>query len=124
MISIRDGWVTMKVWELISNGIIPFLHPNYDDQHHIAVPEFLRLSKPEELHERIEQLENDPVLYNKILQECQYLITPDDTSGRVLCDKITSTINNYRSSTTGTKSYDEVLQEIADDSNDLTHFFG
>lgn len=124
MISIRDGWVTMKVWELISNGIIPFLHPNYDDQHHIAVPEFLRLSKPEELHERIEQLEKDPVLYNKILQECQYLITPDDTSGEVLCNKITSTINNYRSSTTGTKSYDEVLQEIADDSNDLTHFFG
>ena len=124
MISISDGWVTMKVWELIGNGIIPFLHPNYDTQRHVNVPDFLRLEKPEDLHARIEQLENDPELYESVLQECKDLIEEDDINGQNLNRTIYTAINKYDSASNGTKSYDEVLQEIADNSNDLTQFFG
>lgn len=90
MISITDGWVTMKVWELLSHGIIPFMHPNYDTQKHCKLPDFIRLSKPSDLGERIEMLENDPALYEKILKECLDAITEDELSGKFLSDTILS----------------------------------
>lgn len=88
MISIADGWVTMKVWELLSHGIIPFMHPNYDTQKHCKLPDFIRLSKPSDLGERIEMLENDVDLYNKILKECLDAITTNDLNGQFLSDTI------------------------------------
>jgi hypothetical protein len=122
MISITDGWVTMKVWELIGNGIIPFLHPNYDTQHHVNLPAFLRLEKPGDLIERIQQLENDPELYQSLLSQCKDLIKEGDTNGQNLNSKIFSAINKYSSPSDGTKSYDEVLKEINDNNTDLTQF--
>jgi hypothetical protein len=90
MISIKDGWVTMKIWELIAHGIIPFMHPNYDTQKHCKVPDFIRISSPSELHEKIEQLEADPELYKKILDECLAAITDGDLSGDTISKMILS----------------------------------
>ena len=95
MISISDGWVTMKLWELISHGVIPFMHPNYDSQKHIKVPEFIRITEPQDLHNKIEMLENDPDLYRSILQECLDLISNSDIDGTTLNNTILSTINKY-----------------------------
>lgn len=91
MISIADGWVTMKVWELLSHGIIPFMHPNYDTQKHCNLPDFIRINNPTELHDKIEFLENNPEEYTKLLKECLSQITIDDTSGKTL----SNTILNY-----------------------------
>ena len=84
IISIKEGWATMKIWELISHGVIPFLHPNYDSQFNINIPEFLRVKSPEELHKKIEYLENNPEAYKLIFEVCQDLITEDDINGKNL----------------------------------------
>lgn len=81
MISIADGWVTMKVWELLSHGIIPFMHPNYDTQKHCKLPDFIRINNPNELHEKIEYLENNHAEYERILNECLSAITIGDITG-------------------------------------------
>lgn len=81
VIPIKKGWVTSKYIEMIYNGIIPFFHPTYDEQKHCKVPNYLRLQKPEDLYKKIDELENNPELYNKILNECLQCITDDDLSG-------------------------------------------
>lgn len=81
IIPIKKGWVTAKWVEMIANGIIPFFHPTYDEQKHCNVPDYIRISKPEELGEKIAELESNPELYNKILSECLACITEDDLNG-------------------------------------------
>lgn len=88
IIPIKPGWVTAKWVEMISNGIIPFFHPTYDEQKHCKVPDFIRLSKPSDLGQKIAELESNPELYNKILSECLACITQDDLSGQKLANTI------------------------------------
>ena len=58
-IPIKKGWVTAKFWEMAHYGIIPFLHPDYDSQDNLNVPEFFRIKDSKDLHDKIELLEND-----------------------------------------------------------------
>ena len=82
IIPIKEGWVTMKFWEMILNGIIPFMHPDYDSQNNLKVPKFLRIKDPEELHKKIEYLEKNPEIYQKLLKELKSMITEDDFNGK------------------------------------------
>jgi hypothetical protein len=93
IIPIAKGWVTSKYIEMISYGIIPFFHPDYDTQKHLKVPDFIRVSSPDELHRKIELLEHDIDLYNHILDECKSLITEDDISGVTLNNLIIKNLN-------------------------------
>ncbi len=95
IIPIQKGWVTMKFWEMIQNGIIPFFHPHYDEQKHLEVPEFLRLKKPEDLAKRIKKLEDNPEIYKKLLMQLQNMITPDDVSGKTLTDTIINSLQQH-----------------------------
>ena len=92
MISITDGWVTMKIWEFISHGVIPFMHPNYDTQNNCKVPDFIRINNPEDLHNKIEFLENNPEEYKKILNECLSLIKEGDVNGSTLWSMISDNL--------------------------------
>jgi hypothetical protein len=58
-IPIKKGWATAKFWEMAHYGIIPFLHPDYDSQDNLNVPEFFRIKDSKDLHDKIELLEND-----------------------------------------------------------------
>lgn len=88
IIPIKPGWVTAKWVEMISNGIIPFFHPTYDEQKHCKVPDFIRLSKPSDLGEKIAQLEADPQLYGEVLRDCLACITVNDLNGKTLSNTI------------------------------------
>lgn len=88
IIPIKPGWVTAKWVEMISNGIIPFFHPTYDEQKHCKVPDFIRLTNPSDLGEKIAQLEADPQLYGQILYECLSCIMVNDLNGKTLSDTI------------------------------------
>jgi hypothetical protein len=114
MVSITDGWVTMKVWELISHGIIPFMHPNYDNQMHCKVPDYIRISEPAELHTKIEELENNPVLYKKILSECINAMTDDDFSGKKLSDTILNSCPNINKVGIEIKPFEHEERELDD----------
>lgn len=75
IVPISPGWVTGKFWEMLQYGIIPFMHPDYDSQRHLPAPDFIRVKSPKELQDKIEQLEQDPALYNSIRAELKALLT-------------------------------------------------
>lgn len=68
MIPIGKGWATAKYWEMAHYGVLPFFHPWYDTQCNIPAPDFLRVSSPNELWDRIDQLNADDQLYENILR--------------------------------------------------------
>lgn len=90
IIPIKKGWVTSKWVEMICNGIIPFFHPTYDEQGHCNVPDYIRLKSPSELNEKIEELNSNKQLYQKILDECIKSINYKDITGETLSDVIIS----------------------------------
>jgi len=84
IIPIEKGWVTAKFWEMLYYGIIPFLHPYYDDQKHLPIPDFLRIKSPKELFKKIELLENNKNEYNKLLIYLMKLIKDEYLDGSYL----------------------------------------
>lgn len=71
---------TMKFWECLEYGVIPFLHKNYDKDKILrgyGFPDFLRVNSPEELKNKIEIIENDETLYKALLNELKSMLTPD-----------------------------------------------
>jgi predicted CoA-binding protein len=65
-IPIKKGWVTAKFWEMAHYGIIPFLHPTYDEQKHLDVPAFLRVKDSKELFDKIKFLEENTEAYDQL----------------------------------------------------------
>lgn len=84
IIPIQKGWVTAKFWEMINYGIIPFMHPYYDEQNHINCPDFIRVKSPEELLEKINYLENNEFDYKKLLKSLQDLLKDEYYNGEYI----------------------------------------
>lgn len=94
IVSIREEWVTFKYIEMIGYGVIPFFHKNYDSLRLLNVPDLLRVNNPEELKERIEILENDAELYNKMIRELQeQFFTKDVLDGSLMNKKMIGYLN-------------------------------
>ena len=89
IIPIAKGWVTSKYIEMIHAGVIPFLHPTYDEQGHLPIPEFLRPKTPQELRARMERLLNNEEEYQTVIKGLRKLIcTPEVYDGTFLNNKI------------------------------------
>lgn len=90
-IGIDEGWVTGKYVELIENGVVPFLHPSYDSNRLINFPEILRLTEPNQLWERIKELEEDEQKYKQLWDNLLVLINDEDwRTGKIINEKIYS----------------------------------
>jgi hypothetical protein len=87
-IPIKTGWATGKFWEMIKHGIIPFMHPTYDDQKNIGFPEELRVKDSNDLLEKIILYNSDKPLYNRLHKQLKDMITPDKKSGKYMNDII------------------------------------
>lgn len=83
-IPIKPGWCTAKFWEMAHYGIIPFVHPSYDEQNNIGIPEYCRVSSAKELNEKIEELENNEDKYLELRSTIENMITDKDYSGETL----------------------------------------
>ena len=81
------GFVTIKFWECICLGLIPFIHPDYDCNHYLNAPEYLYLKSPEDLRNKIEELENNPEMYRDLMNQCIGMFKESWLSG--------SALNNY-----------------------------
>jgi len=87
-IPIKTGWATGKFWEMIKHGIIPFMHPTYDEQKNIGFPEELRVKDSNDLLEKIILYNSDKPLYNRLHKQLKDMITPDKKSGKYMNDII------------------------------------
>ena len=87
-IPIAPGWATGKFWEMIKHGIIPFMHPEYDDQKNIGFPEELRVKDSNDLLEKINLYNSDEKLYNSLHKQLKDMITPEIKSGKYINDII------------------------------------
>lgn len=81
------GFVTIKAWEMITLGLIPFLHPDYDKYHLLGLPEYVYLKDENDFIRKVRELENDPKLYKKVLEDCLNCIDESDLDG--------SKVNNF-----------------------------
>ena len=93
IIPIQKGWVTAKFWEMINYGIIPFMHPFYDQQKHIPCPDFIRVNSPQELMEKIDYLENNPEEYKKLLVQLYNMLKVEYYDGTFINNVIMNGIN-------------------------------
>lgn len=92
--SIYPGFVTIKPFEMIMWGIIPFLHPDYDKNKLLNFPEYLYIKNPKDLLNKINELENDQEKYIMLLNECLDLIKPEYLDGTFLNNLIMNKIYN------------------------------
>jgi hypothetical protein len=85
-IPIKKGWVTAKFWEMIHYGIIPFLHPTYDEQNNLKCPEFLRVKDSADLFKKIEFLENNQNAYDILRKNLDEMLLKEYYDGSYLND--------------------------------------
>lgn len=90
--SIFPGFVTAKPWEMISLGILPFMHPDYDTQRLLGLPDYLYVKDPADYLQKMRYLDEHPDEYLKLLNECLDCVTPDMTNGKKLNNEIFGTI--------------------------------
>lgn len=88
------NFVTVKPWEMIANGIIPFIHPDYDPEHILGLPEYVYLKNPDDLKNKIIELDNDDKLYLNIINKCLDCITKEDRDGTYINNFIMTNIAN------------------------------
>lgn len=94
-IPIQRGWTTTKYIELIQCGVVPFLHPFYDEKELVLFPEIIRVKTPDELKERIKFLDSNPEAYNKLWDELHKLVfRPEHISGSAFSDIIDYVVQN------------------------------
>lgn len=72
----HPDFVTQKPWTMLYYGIIPFwCKKDYDNTNiYDYFPDYIKVSSPDELWEKIEYLENHPDEYKKLLNECYNLL--------------------------------------------------
>ena len=88
------NFVTVKPWEMIANGIIPFIHPDYDPEHLLGLPDYVYLNNPQDLKNKIIELDNNDDLYLKIINSCMSCIKKEDRDGTYINNFIMGTIYN------------------------------
>lgn len=113
IIPIRPHWVTSKYAEMLRCGVITFYHPEYDTQFStLPKDHYLRVSTPEELYQKIEELENDNEKRLKMIKELQLRFLKDVRKGLFLADVINPFLQRANIDVSLSKDYsDEVLRD-------------
>ena len=86
--SIIPGFVTIKPYEMIIKGLLPFIHPDYDRHHLLGLPEYLYVKDPNDFAEKMAQLDADDELYKKLLNECIDAIKPEYIDGTYIINNM------------------------------------
>lgn len=111
--SIQPGFVTVKPFEMIRWGIIPFLHPDYDPEHLLNFPDYLYIKDKHDLIVKIKYLEENQDEYKSLLNECLDLIKPSYIDGtflnNIIVDRIYKELNlNYNKIKIGLNDSDKI----------------
>lgn len=88
------GWVTSKYAEMLQLGVLPFLHPDYDNQYHIVPKDHpMRVKNADDFYEKMEYYDNNPKERIKFVKELQELLISDAFSGKFMIDLINKSLN-------------------------------
>lgn len=79
--SIVKDFVTIKPYEMIIKGLIPFIHPDYDSKHLLKLPDYVYVKDPKDFANKMAELDADPDKYIKVLNECLDCIKPEYLDG-------------------------------------------
>lgn len=82
------GFVTCKAWEMITIGLLPFIHPDYDCYHLLDLPEYLYVKDEKDLLDKVNELEANPQKYKELMQQCFDLIKPEYLNGWLIVNGI------------------------------------
>lgn len=82
------GFVTCKPWEMITIGLLPFIHPDYDCYHLLDLPEYLYLKDEKDLLNKVNELEANPEKYKELMNQCFDLIKPEYLNGYMIINGI------------------------------------
>lgn len=93
MIPIMKNITSMKYWECLNFGIIPFMHPLYDGFNHLDCPDFIRIKDKQDLLNKVNFLENNPDEYEKLVVTLKNLLTPEHYNGKLVNKQVWEAIN-------------------------------
>lgn len=93
MIPTDIGWVTSKYWELVHAGVIPYMHPYYDQQKHLPFNEQLTMYSPEQLKANIEFADGGEKTRLEVVRKLRANIYPGDYTGEILANRV---IKNFK----------------------------
>lgn len=119
--SIIPGFVTIKPYEMIVKGLIPFIHPDYDPDRLLRLPEYLYVKDPEDMLAKMRELDADNDKYTRLANECFDCITPEYLNGshvvNTIMHKIADTLSfNY----TDHAGVDPIMDHFAKQVFDVT----
>lgn len=86
--SIVKGFVTIKPYEMIVKGLIPFLHPDYDPDRLLNLPDYVYVKDPADFANKMRELDEDNDKYIKLLNECLDCVKPEFMDGSYVINKI------------------------------------
>lgn len=118
IIPIRPHWVTSKYAEMLRVGVVPFFHPDYDTQFSVLPKDhYLRVKTPQELFDKIEELEANPEKRIRLVKELQFRFLQGVRKGTFLANVINPFLERAGVNVQLGQEYsDEVLRvpELAD----------
>jgi hypothetical protein len=86
--SIAPGFVTVKPMEMIMQGLIPFIHPDYDIYGLLDIPEYCYIKDEQDLINKMRELDNDPVKYKEVFDACMNCVKQEDLNGSAVINTI------------------------------------
>ena len=86
--SIAPGFITVKPMEMIMQGLIPFIHPDYDIYNLLDIPEYCYIKDEQDLLNKMRELDNDPVKYKEIFDACMNCVKQEDLDGSAIINFI------------------------------------
>ena len=113
IIPIRPHWVTSKYAEMLRVGVVPFFHPHYDTQFStLPADHYLRVKTPQEMFDKIAEMEANPELRIKIVKELQVKFLLGVRRGEFLSDLINPFLERANVPVRMVRGYsDEVLRQ-------------
>lgn len=88
------GFVTIKPYEMIIKGLIPFIHPDYDSNHLLNLPDYVYVKDPSDFASKMAELDANPDKYVKLLNECFDCIKPEYLDGSHVVNTIMQKISD------------------------------
>lgn len=96
VIPTKAGWVTSKYAEMLSWGVVPFLHPGYDPQYNIVPKDhFIRVVSPLDFYEKMEYLDAHDDKRIELIDELQKKFVLNAKNGDFLLDAINPSLEKF-----------------------------